>query len=161
MVPGFNTNVERRGVVFHLQSEDSGRSHPHIMTHLYHGGTILASEKLSYAEMLESPDLAKLVRQLMEEQHEALLSRLENGELDRQIAERLGTDVFPVAASADAEPADSTPAEPELRANADARRASAGSERPSGGAEERERPLDEWVLDYLIERSQRDKARLP
>lgn len=156
MVPGFNTNVERRGVVFHLQSEDSGRSHPHIMTHLYHGGTILASEKLSYAEKLESPDLAKLVRQLMEEQHEALLSRLENGELDRQIAERLGPDVFPAAASADAEPA-----EPELRANAEARRVSAGSERPSGGAEERERPLDEWVLDYLIERSQRDKARLP
>jgi hypothetical protein len=158
MVPGFNTNVERQGVVFHLQSEDSGRSHPHIMTHLYHGGTILASEKLSYAEKLESPDLATLVRRLMEEQHEALLLQLENGELDRQIAERLGPDVFPLVESADANSADATPAEPEPRASAETRQA---GEQQSRGAEERERPLDEWVLDYLIERSQRDKARLP
>lgn len=156
MVPGFNTNVERRGVVFHLQSEDSGRSHPHIMTHLYHGGTILASEKLSYAEKLEAPDLSTLVRRLMEEQHEALLARLENGELDRQIAERLGEEVFPLGDSGD-----DTPAEPELQENADSRDLASAGERHGERSEASDRPLDEWVLDYLVERSQRDKARLP
>ncbi len=150
MVPGFNTNVERQGVIFHLQSEDSGRSHPHIITHLYHGGTILASEKQSYADAVDRPDLATYVRGLMEAQHEALLSRLEGGALDRQIAERLGEDVFSVADLGDA-----TPPEPGS-AGAPGQTASSA---PIPAAQD-ERPLDEWVLDYLIERSQRDKARV-
>ena len=152
MVPGFNTNVERHGVVFHLQSEDSGRSHPHIMTHLYHGGTILASEKQSYAEQVDHPELPSVVRRLMEEQHEALLARLENGELDRQISERLGEDVFPLSAAPD-----TTQEEPASEAAVDSDRTASAKDR---AADDGERPLDEWVLDYLIERSQRDKARL-
>ena len=47
MQSGFNTNFRYQGVLFHAQSEDSGRGHPHIITHLYHGGTILVSEKTS------------------------------------------------------------------------------------------------------------------
>ena len=44
MLSGFNTNIRHRGVLFHVQSEDSGRDPPHIITHLFHGGNILFSQ---------------------------------------------------------------------------------------------------------------------
>ncbi len=95
MLTGYNTNCEHRGVGFHVQTEDSGRERPRIATHLFHGGTILASETREYADRLESPDLAEEVKRLMEAQHKAMLRRLVGGELDSLLAERLGGGVFP------------------------------------------------------------------
>jgi hypothetical protein len=43
---GFNHNIRHRGVVFHVQTEDSGVDNPHLFTHLFHGGTILSTRKL-------------------------------------------------------------------------------------------------------------------
>ena len=68
MITGFNTNVRHGGRVFHVQTEDSGRNHPHVISHLYFGGTILASEKCDYAHLLGAQgDLTMAVRGLMEE----------------------------------------------------------------------------------------------
>ena len=48
---GFNNNVRHKGRVFHIQTEDSGIRHPHIITHLFaDGGRILKTTKTSYAE---------------------------------------------------------------------------------------------------------------
>ena len=57
MRTGYNSNHGHRGVNFHIQTEDSGRARPHVITHLFHGGTILASEKTDYSDRLESPQL--------------------------------------------------------------------------------------------------------
>jgi len=95
MLTGYNTNLAHRGVTFHIQTEDSGRNKPHIITHLFHGGTILASEKTGYAELLESDDLKAEVNSRMEAQHKAMLRRLSQGELDTVLGERLGAEVFP------------------------------------------------------------------
>jgi hypothetical protein len=102
MLSGFNTNVRHRGVLFHVQTEDSGRNHPHVITHLYHGGTILASEKSGYQELLEQGELQAKVRALMEGQHAAMLKRLRAGELDEILAERLGPEVFAATKAAGA-----------------------------------------------------------
>ena len=90
MLTGFNTNIRHRGVLFHVQSEDSGRQYPHIITHLYHGGTIIHSIKSSYAERVNEENLEDVVRGLMEGQHKATLKRLRAGEFDGAIRERLG-----------------------------------------------------------------------
>jgi hypothetical protein len=90
MLLGRNTNVRHEGVVFHVQTEDSGVARPHVITHLYHQGTILASEKRSYAELVKRPDREERVRELMDEQHEGMLGKLRNGELDGMLRERLG-----------------------------------------------------------------------
>ena len=95
MLTGYNTNLAHRGVTFHIQTEDSGRNKPHIITHLFHGGTILASEKTGYAELLESDDFKAEVNSRMEAQHKAMLRRLSQGELDTVLGERLGAEVFP------------------------------------------------------------------
>lgn len=177
MLPGFNTNVRHGGVLFHVQTEDSGRSHPHVITHLYHGGTILASEKRSYGEHLEAPDLPRRVRDVMDAQHHAMLERLRAGDLDEQIEQRLGIDAFKAGgaksksgsghtqrANADSEPEPTIPP-PEMARNV------AGLTTPilptpepsvtappsaAGGGE---RPLDEVILDYLVEAARKRKRR--
>jgi len=87
-VVGFNHNVKHGERVYHVQTEDSGLPHAHFITHLSLGGNIVATQKSSYADRAAEPDLAKLVRGLMEEQHKAMLRRLVAGEF-RDQAERL------------------------------------------------------------------------
>jgi hypothetical protein len=87
-VVGFNHNVKYGPRVYHVQTEDSGLPHAHYITHLFVGGNIVASIKSSYLEKRSSPDLPKVVRGLMEQQHKAMLKRLISGEFD-ELAERL------------------------------------------------------------------------
>jgi hypothetical protein len=82
VVTGFNHNVKHRGKVYHVQTEDSGRGNPHIITHLFVGGNILASRKTSYADIAAAENLAQVVRELMEEQHKEMLRNLVNGVYD-------------------------------------------------------------------------------
>jgi hypothetical protein len=83
MVGGFNHNIKHKGQVYHVQTEDSGVENPHIITHLFVGGNILASRKTSYVKFLASKDLEKVVRSLMEDQHKDMLRKLVGGSFDR------------------------------------------------------------------------------
>ena len=87
---GFNHNVKYGPRVYHVQTEDSGLPHAHYITHLFVGGNIVASMKSSYVEKSGMPDLPKVVRGLMEQQHKTMLKRLITGEFD-ELAERLST----------------------------------------------------------------------
>jgi len=83
---GFNNNVRHRGRLFHIQTEDSGIKHPHVITHLFmDGGRILKSIKTSYAEHVGSERMAEAVRDLMKEQHKAMFIALRDGHFDRVI----------------------------------------------------------------------------
>lgn len=81
-VTGFNHNIKHKGKVYHVQTEDSGVSNPHIITHLFVGGNILATKKSSYADIVKSENLPELVRDMMEEQHKQMLRNLVNGTYD-------------------------------------------------------------------------------
>jgi len=192
MLSGFNTNVRHKGVLFHVQTEDSGRDHPHVITHLFHGGNILASEKQSYAHLLgEDEALEPQVKRLMDEQHGAMLEQLRSGVHDRVIRERLGSGAASAAVPASSadrtEPPRSPSALPPRRPSApptshapskkpaprpsDARgprpAAKPTSPAPSGpvasdpsaAASDRQRPLDEVVLDYLLESARQRTKR--
>lgn len=82
MIPGFNHNIKHKGRVFHIQTEDSGAKNPHIITHLFVGGNILASKKTNYDELVGQHDYEKTVRSMMEEQHKQMLRNLINGVYD-------------------------------------------------------------------------------
>lgn len=74
---GYNTNVRHRGKLYHIQTEDSGINHPHVITHLFaDGGRIIASRKTSYAEHVGAEDLASIVRKLMQDQHKGIFIAL-------------------------------------------------------------------------------------
>ncbi len=152
MITGFNTNVRYRGRLFHVQTEDSGTRNPHVISHVYHGGTVLASERSDYAEHLGSARLEDEVRALMEAQHKAMLRRLKNAELDRLIAERLDG-VPPSEASTSPSVVDAEP--PAAPAAAPA----AAAPRSFGDGIVSEKPLDEVILEYLAQKARERKSR--
>lgn len=91
---GFNHNLTYRGRVFHVQTEDSGPQHGHILTHVFLGGNILASSRSTYADLVAAypaAELAAMVRRRMEEQHKAVLKTLLSGGYDAELARRGGT----------------------------------------------------------------------
>ena len=79
MLVGYNTNISYKGTVYHVQTEDSGIKNPHIITLLYDKGTILARKKTSYAHIALAPDYKEKVRELMKEQHKAMIKELIHG----------------------------------------------------------------------------------
>ena len=84
MLLGYNHNINYKGSVFHIQTEDSGVKTPHIITLLYREGVILCSKKTSYADILRIDNLEAVVEDLMKEQHKDMLRRLKAGEFDEK-----------------------------------------------------------------------------
>ena len=79
MLVGYNTNVPYRGKLYHVQTEDNGLKKPLVITLLYFKGTILASKKSSYSHLVGDPDYKEKVRELMKEQHKAMMKELIRG----------------------------------------------------------------------------------
>jgi len=153
MITGANTNVRHRGVVFHVQTEDSGRANPRIISHLYHGGNILATEKTDYSDQVDVKDLETVVRGLIDAQHKQMLKHLKQGQFDPVITERLGDTTdggggdalleAPAPAAAPQPAAPSASAEP----------SAASGERAFGEGIVSDKPLDEVILEYLAEKA--------
>jgi hypothetical protein len=184
MITGANTNVRYRGILFHVQTEDSGRANPHIISHVYHGGTILGTHKTDYSDRLEAADLTSVVRGLIEQQHAAMLQKLNSGGFDPVIAQRLGKSALDADTAAGHSPAveskpdtqpdpRSRPSGPDTAARpapapaqpSAAPRPIAAASAPKVRRAERgfgeglgsQKPLDEVILDYLAEKA-RERA---
>ena len=180
MITGANTNVRYRGILFHVQTEDSGRANPHIISHVYHGGTILGTHKTDYSDRLEAEDLTSVVRGLIDQQHAAMLQKLNSGGFDAVIVQRLGKSALDADTAAGHSPAVSKPdTQPDPRSrpsgpDAAPRSAPApaaprpiaaaappqvrrGEQRGFGEGLGSQKPLDEVILDYLAEKA-RERA---
>ncbi|MCL2725735.1 MAG: hypothetical protein FWD69_14995 [Polyangiaceae bacterium] len=95
---GFNNNVRHKNRVFHVQTEDSGVNRPHIITHLFmDGGRILKSVRKSYAEYVGTDGMDDVVREMMKDQHKAMITALREGEFDRLL--NAGSDTKALAGS--------------------------------------------------------------
>ncbi|MBK7972184.1 MAG: hypothetical protein IPK07_02450 [Deltaproteobacteria bacterium] len=82
MIPGFNQNVRLGGRDYHVQTEDSGLPVQLVTTHIYIGGTIIASKKTSYAALGGAQVVADpraTILRLMEEQHAVMVRHLRSG----------------------------------------------------------------------------------
>jgi hypothetical protein len=85
---GYNTNVRHKGKLFHIQTEDSGIDHPHVLTHLFaDGGRVVASKKTSYADRVGADGLQDIVKKLMQGQHKAMFIALRDGVYDEDESE--------------------------------------------------------------------------
>jgi hypothetical protein len=160
MVLGFNHNIRYKGEVFHVQTEDSGKANPHIITLLYRGGTILASAKTSYADIIKVEQLEQVVESIMKEQHKDMMRRLKAGEFDLRafpngVPEGGQAPAEPVpgaaqAGQAAAEPLPGQAAQPPTAGNPASSGPPTGSNPSSSPASPTKRSLDEVILDYLI-----------
>lgn len=100
---GYNNNVRHKGKLYHIQTEDSGVNHPHIITHLFaDGGRIIASRKTEYRQHLGAGNLNEIVKKLMQEQHKAMFIALRDCEYDEDEGGKAAAAHAPEAA---AEPA--------------------------------------------------------
>jgi hypothetical protein len=79
---GYNHNVKYGGQIFHVQTEDSGPGNPHLFTHLFFGGSILASKRGQYDPSIPEEE----VRAMMQAQHKAILKELKQTAYDERIA---------------------------------------------------------------------------
>lgn len=101
MIVGFNHNIKYQDEAFHVQTEDSGLKAPHVITLLYHRGTIISSLKQSYAEHVSEPNLDDFVEKIAKEQHKQMMKNLASGELNDRL-EAFG--VFRVGSSSESAP---------------------------------------------------------
>jgi|GEM_PF-1291238 len=85
---GYNHSFRYLGRVFHVQTEDSGERHPHIYTHVFCSGTVVATRKTDYRA--DNPDRFCDVRGLMQRSHKAMCRALARGDLDEDIRRRVG-----------------------------------------------------------------------
>jgi hypothetical protein len=86
MITGYNTDVRHGEVVFHVQTEDKGLSNPFIESLVYVGGQVLASKRISYAEMLAAGKEEKEIVTLMDHQHRTMIAAIRHGKLDAKLA---------------------------------------------------------------------------
>ena len=138
MVLGFNHNIQYKGEIFHIQTEDSGVETPHIITLLYRGGTIISSKKTSYADIIKVDNLEKVVEDLMKDQHKEMLRRLKSGEFDKKAFGR--TSSLPQESVEDSR----TSSLPHTHAP------DVSSVSASDCAPKQQQSLDEIILDYLV-----------
>ncbi len=82
MIPGFNHNLKYKDIVFHIQTEDSGVTNPHIITHIFIGGNIVATKKTNYDDIIKADRMEDVVREIMEDQHKEVMRGLLQGAYD-------------------------------------------------------------------------------
>ncbi len=102
VILGYNHNIGYRGLVFHVQTEDSGVENPHVFTHLFHGGVIITTSKLEY----DADASEEAVKALMQSQHKTILKGLKRGTYNEKIDAYLGN--HPDLKPADQEPEKAT-----------------------------------------------------
>ncbi len=82
---GYNHNVRYRGLIFHVQTEDSGLLSPHLFTHLFYEGVIISTRKLVY----DAGSDEGAIKSLMQAQHKAVMKDLKRGAFDEKMETNL------------------------------------------------------------------------
>ena len=79
---GYNTTVSRSGIDFHVQTQDKGRPANYVESTVYKSGQVLSSRKTFYTSFLDSPHLQDKIKNIIVEQHHAILKEIEDGKFD-------------------------------------------------------------------------------
>jgi hypothetical protein len=99
MITGHNTDITHNGVIYHVQTEDKGKSNPIVETLVYKGGEILDAKRTSYVEMIQDGYDEKKIISLIEEQHRTVISEIKVGKYDKGggavlLSDALGIDLI-------------------------------------------------------------------
>ena len=82
MITGFNTDIEHDGVVYHVQTEDKGLDSPIILSLVYVGGTILASKRSPYADLIAEGFSDEVLAERLKRQHRLICAAINSGRID-------------------------------------------------------------------------------
>jgi hypothetical protein len=94
MITGFNQDVTYKGKVYHVQTEDRGKSNPVIETLIYVGGEILASRRTSYEELLQDGYEESKLAALLEQQHRRVVVDIKLGKYAKEPGQSFGEGII-------------------------------------------------------------------
>jgi hypothetical protein len=142
MLVGYNTNISYKDVTYHIQTEDSGKGNPLIVTLLYSKGAILASRKTNYSQHLQDPDLEEKLRKIMKIQHKSMIKDLLAGKFTGDFAVETVTTT-----------------EVQLKTDADkhgqvTEKVDFNQKEPEKEKAQIKRSLDDILLNYIMKRKQ-------
>ncbi len=82
MITGFNTDIEFQGTTYHVQTEDKGVDTPLILSLVYDRGTILASKRSPYDDLLAEVFDEKLLIDRLQKQHKLMCAAVRAGRIE-------------------------------------------------------------------------------
>ena len=82
MITGFNTDIEHDGVIYHVQTEDKGLDSPIILSLVYAGGTILASKRSPYRDLIAEGFSDEVLAERLKRQHRLICAAIHSGRID-------------------------------------------------------------------------------
>ncbi len=82
MITGFNTDIEHDGVVYHVQTEDKGLDSPIILSLVYSGGTILASKRSPYEDLIKQGFSDEALAERLKRQHRLICAAIHSGRIN-------------------------------------------------------------------------------
>ncbi|GAC1400358.1 MAG: hypothetical protein NVSMB56_15430 [Pyrinomonadaceae bacterium] len=82
MITGFNTDIEHAGVVYHIQTEDKGLNSPLILSLVYIGGTIIASKRSPYEDLIAAGYDENVLTDRLQRQHKLICAAIKAGRIE-------------------------------------------------------------------------------
>jgi len=82
VITGFNTDIEYEGVTYHVQTEDKGVATPLILSLVYDRGTILASKRSPYDDLLIGDFDEKVLTERLQKQHKLICAAVRGGRIE-------------------------------------------------------------------------------
>jgi hypothetical protein len=107
VITGFNTDIEHDGVIYHVQTEDKGLDSPIILSLVYAGGTILASKRSPYEDLIAEGFSDEVLAERLKRQHRLICAAIHSGRIDdlKKMSGRTKEAPAPETAEAEAEAA--------------------------------------------------------
>jgi hypothetical protein len=82
VITGFNTDIDFEGKTYHVQTEDKGLARPIILSLVYDRGTILASKRVPYNDLLAGELDEEELADRLRKQHRTICAAIKAGRLD-------------------------------------------------------------------------------
>ena len=82
VITGFNTDIEHNGVIYHVQTEDKGVETPLILSLVYDRGTILASKRTPYEDLLQTGFDERILTERLQKQHKLICAAVRAGRIE-------------------------------------------------------------------------------
>ena len=82
MITGFNTDIDYEGITYHVQTEDKGLATPMILSLVYDRGTILASKRSPYDDLLDGEFDEKILIERLQKQHKLICAAVRAGRIE-------------------------------------------------------------------------------
>lgn len=82
VITGFNTDIVHGGVTYHVQTEDKGVDTPLILSLVYDRGTILASKRTPYDDLIAAGFDEKLLAERLQKQHKLICAAVRAGRIE-------------------------------------------------------------------------------